>query len=219
MGLGAAANHACLPQHTTLHYTGDPNFLMLGRETRVPEHLTYHVPTPESSVHEYVGKLIETMGKAHDALRAQQWQIRMKDSEELPLYQVGDWVWMVSYRRRRGQSAKLQPKFVGPYCVVEVLPNYTYRVERSGQTSVQSEQRLKPYHASPDAVGQAPPLLERSQQPNHRGRATQPREVEIVVRRVAEQEQAALLEQLEQQQRQERQQQQQQQAPGPAPPQ
>jgi len=50
-------------------------------------------------------------------------------------------------------------------------------------------------------VGQAPPLLE----PNHWGRVTQPREIEIVVWREAEQEQAALLEQLEQQQKQERQ--------------
>jgi len=31
-----------------------------------------------------------------------------------PLYRVGDWVWMTSQRRRRGQAAKLQPKFVGP---------------------------------------------------------------------------------------------------------
>jgi len=58
--------------------------------------------------------------------------------------------------------------------------------------------------------------LEPNHQPNHPGRVTQPREVEIVIRREAEQEQAALLEQLEQQQRQERQQQEQQ-APGPPP--
>jgi len=76
------------------------------------------------------------MGKAHDALRAQQWQIRTEDSDEPPLYQVGDWIWIVSYRRRRGQLAKLLPKFVGPYCVVEVPPNHTYRVECSGQISV-----------------------------------------------------------------------------------
>jgi len=120
------------------------NFLMLGRETQVPEHLTYHAPASESPVHEYVGSLIEVMGKAHDTLRAQQWQTRTEDSEEPPLYQVGDWVWMVSYRRQCGQSAKLQPKLVGPYCVVEVLPIHTYCVERSGQVSVQNEQRLKP---------------------------------------------------------------------------
>jgi len=66
--------------HSTTQET--PNFLMLGRETRVPQHLTYHVPALESPVHEYVESLIEVMGKAHDALRAQQWQTRTEDSEE-----------------------------------------------------------------------------------------------------------------------------------------
>jgi len=109
---------------------------------------------------------------------------------------------------------------MGPCRVVEVLPNYTCRVKHSGQTSVQtsvqSEQRLKLYHASPDAVGQAPPLLEPNRQSNHQGRATQPREVKIFVRKRPEQKQPSLLEQLEQQQQEW--QQQQQQAPGPASP-
>jgi len=48
-----------------------PNFLMLGQETRVLDHLIYHVPAPGSQVHEYVGKLVKIMGKAHDALQAQ----------------------------------------------------------------------------------------------------------------------------------------------------
>jgi len=64
---------------------------------------------------------------------------------------------MIRHRRRRGQAAKLQPKFVGPYCVIEVMSNHMYRVEHSGQVSVQNEARLKPYRASPDAAGQAPP--------------------------------------------------------------
>jgi len=88
--------------------------------------------------------------------RKKQWQVRQEDSSEPPLYQVGDWVWMVNYRRHRGQAAKLQPKFVGPYAVVEVMPNHTYKLERSGQVSVQSEARLKPYWASPGAAGEAP---------------------------------------------------------------
>jgi len=76
---------------------------------------------------------------------------------------------MTSHRRRRGQAAKLQPKFVGHYCVIEVIPNHTYKVERSGQVSVQNEARLKPYWASPDAAGQAPPLLEPARRPPMRG--------------------------------------------------
>jgi len=64
---------------------------------------------------------------------------------------------MLNYRRRRGQAAKLQPKFVGPYVVVEAMSNHTYKIERSGQVSIQNEACLKPYWASPDAVEEAPP--------------------------------------------------------------
>jgi len=66
---------------------------------------------------------------------------------------------MVNYRRRWGQVAKLQPMFVGPYAVVEVMSSHTYKIERSGQVSIQNEARLKPYWASLDAVKEAPPLL------------------------------------------------------------
>jgi len=61
---------------------------MLGRETWVPEHLTYHVPAPEFPVHEYVGKLIKTMGEAHEALREKQWAVQTEDSEDPPLLPV-----------------------------------------------------------------------------------------------------------------------------------
>ena len=146
-----------------------PNMLMLGREVRVPEHVAYHIPERESPVHEYVAKLLERLQVAHSALREKQWKVREEDGEEPPLYQVGDWVWMVSYRRKRGQSAKLQPKFIGPYQVTECYENHSYKIERSGQVSIQNEKRLKPYHPSPDAVGQAPPLLEPRRRPNMRG--------------------------------------------------
>jgi len=102
-----------------------PNLLMIDQETRVPEHLTYHAPASESPVHEYVGRLIGRMEETHDALREKQRKVRIEDSGELPLYQVGDWVWMVSHHRHSGQLAKLQPNFMEPYCVVEVLPNRT----------------------------------------------------------------------------------------------
>jgi len=65
---------------------------MLGRETQVPEHLTYQVPAPEAPVHEYMAKLVEMMAQAHKALQEQQSQTRVEDSEEPPLYQVGDWI-------------------------------------------------------------------------------------------------------------------------------
>jgi len=67
-----------------------PDLLKLGQETRVPDHPTYHVPVQDNSVHEYVGELVERMRAAHKMLREKQWQVRSKDSEEPPLYQVGD---------------------------------------------------------------------------------------------------------------------------------
>jgi len=50
----------CSTPHSCTQET--PDFLMLGWETRVLEHLTYHVPKPRSPGHEYLGKLIEQMG-------------------------------------------------------------------------------------------------------------------------------------------------------------
>jgi len=73
---------------------------------------------------------------------------------------LGDSLRSLLLNRGGGQAAKLQPKFVGPYAVVEVMPNHTYRLERLGQVSVQNEARLKPYWASPGATGEAPLLLE-----------------------------------------------------------
>jgi len=126
--------------HTSAGET--PNLLMLGRKTRVPDHLTYHVPEPNYPVHVYASKLVEQMKVAHKILPEKQWQVRKEDSKEPPLYQVGDWVRMINYRRRRGQAAKLQPKFVGPYVVVEVMSNHTYKIEHLGQVFIQNETRL-----------------------------------------------------------------------------
>jgi len=155
-----------------------PNILMLGRETRVPEHVTYHVPAPESNVHDHVDKLVKRMRMAHEVLREQQWQVRTGDSDDPPLYKVGDWVSMTSQHRRRRQAAKLQPKFVGPSCMIEVMENHTYKVEHSGQVSVQNEACLKSYWASPDAEGQALPLLEPARRSPKRGRGMAYRDVE-----------------------------------------
>jgi len=93
------------------------------------------------------------MRTALEVLREQQWQVRSGDSDDAPLYKVGDWVWMTSHHRRRRQAANLQPKFVGPYCVIEVMSNHTYKVERSGQVSIRNKAWLKPYWAGPDAAG------------------------------------------------------------------
>jgi len=57
---------------------------MLGRETRVPDHLTYHIPEQDYSIHEYASKLVEKIKVAHEILREKQWQVQKEDSEESP---------------------------------------------------------------------------------------------------------------------------------------
>jgi len=75
------------PHSSTLE---TPNFLMLERETRFPEHVTYHVPAPESNIHDYVDKLVKRIKTTHEVLHERQWQIRSGDSDDPPLYKVGD---------------------------------------------------------------------------------------------------------------------------------
>jgi len=63
---------------------------MLGRETRVPDHLTYHVPDLQSAVHKYLKELVGRMRAVHEILREKQWQVHNEDSDK-----VGDWIWMI----------------------------------------------------------------------------------------------------------------------------
>jgi len=72
---------------------------------------------------------------------------------------------------------------VGPYLVVEAMPNHTYKVERSGEVLIQNEARLKLYWASPDAVGEAPLLLELRKPTATRGRLWHEPEHEVTVPR------------------------------------
>jgi len=114
--------------HTSTGEMRPPNLLMLGRETRVPDHLTYHVPGQDSLVHKYASELVERMKAAHEILQEKQWQVWCEDSDEPPLYQTGDWVWMINHRRCHKQAVKLQSKFEEPYVVVEAMPNHTYKI-------------------------------------------------------------------------------------------
>jgi len=71
MERSAAANYAGLLQFTTLQYTENLKLLDVKPGDTGCGLPKYHVPAPKSPVHEYVEKLVEIMGKAHDALRTQ----------------------------------------------------------------------------------------------------------------------------------------------------
>jgi len=77
------------PHSSTLE---TPNFLMFGKETRVPEHVTYLVLATKRNVHGYVDELIKCIRTAHEVLLEQQWQVKSDNSDDPLLYKLGDWV-------------------------------------------------------------------------------------------------------------------------------
>ena len=152
------------------------NFMMLGRELRLPDQLQIHPPPVEiEPQHLYVQQMVERLQTVHDMLREQQREVRQEDQEEPPLFSPGDMVWLENRRRKKGENPKLQAKFLGPYTVTRAWPNHTYEVKCRGQVSIQNECRLKAYRPCPDEIGRAPVILEPNRRPNMRG-ATRQRE-------------------------------------------
>ena len=147
-------------------------FIMMGRELRLPDQLSNSVHQLPMSVVPYIQDLVGQLKEAHEILREQQMKIREEDLEEPPLFSEGDLVRLVNKRRRKGENPKLQPKYVGPYTILQSFANHTYRLERQGQASIQNECRLKPYFPCPVAVGQAPGSREAIRRPNMKGALT-----------------------------------------------
>ena len=121
------------------------NYMMMGRQTRLPSSLTCpELLRDELSPAEYV---IDLQQRLHDVgchLRQQQDQQIVKEaSEEPPLYVPGDRVWLKSFYKKKGLSAKLLPRYVGPYVIKESLAHHVYRMERDGKLSVQHEGRIR----------------------------------------------------------------------------
>ena len=112
------------------------NFVMLGRETRLPEHLMYGpAASGNSSRESYAAELANRMEAAHDKLRAQQLQLRTGDRQEEPSFKAGQLVWLRTKRFSKGQTHKLQPKYTGPYEVKEAARNHTNAIEQNGRRS------------------------------------------------------------------------------------
>ncbi|XP_067944831.1 uncharacterized protein [Watersipora subatra] len=74
-----------------------PNFLMLGRELRLPDQLHYRrLVDSFTSTHEYVQIMHDRLVQAHTLLREKQREIVTTDATEPPLFNEGDLVWLVS---------------------------------------------------------------------------------------------------------------------------
>ena len=163
--------------HTTTGETS--NLLMLGREVRLPDQLTYPPPCPSNYEQTYVQTQQKVLQDAHQLLRDQQKIIRHQDSEEPNIFVPGDLVLMTNKRRRKGENPKLQARFVGPFVIKQAFNNHTYQIERQGQVTVQNESRLKPYRECHTKEGQAPGTRELALRPNMKGARGRPKKPKI----------------------------------------
>ena len=155
--------------------TGEtPNYLLYGRELRLPD--TLLTPPTESTTRlEYVDQVKSRLEEAHEYLRNQQQLIRTEDPVAEPLYKSGDLVWLVNRRFKKGTTPKLQPKYNGPYKVIQVFENNTYQLELNGKRSVENESRLKLYSPTTASWGKAPERQEVTRQPPRMGGTRRPK--------------------------------------------
>ena len=86
------------------------NFMMMGRELKLPDQLSNAVYQLPMSVVPYIQDLVGQLKEAHEVLREQQMKIREKDSEEPPLFSKGDHVWLVNKRRGEGKNPQTTTK-------------------------------------------------------------------------------------------------------------
>ena len=134
------------------------NFLMFGRECRLPDQLIGGTYSCELNTRlEYAQRLKERLESAHDLLRSQQSLLmRWPDSDEEPLFKPGELVLVQRKRKKKGVNPKLLPKFEGPFFIRKSFNNGTYKIDGRG---VVNECRLKLFVPCADADGRQTPHL------------------------------------------------------------
>jgi len=135
--------------------TGEtPNMLMLGREIEVPlDVVTEPAPDTPPLATEYALALQQRLAGAHEVARrhlgkAAERQKRNYDKRvSSKPFRLGDSVWLHNIGRKKGRNPKLDCPWEGPYLVVSVLSDVTYRIQRSrrAKPKVIHADRLKPY--------------------------------------------------------------------------
>jgi len=128
--IAAAAYRASVHESTGF----SPNYLVFGRESRMPVDIVLECPPSDesccTSYDEYVEAYQLRMRRGYEAVREHLGQAagRRKDYYDRKVkpaaVNVGDWVWYLYPRRRVGLSPKWQRYYTGPYLVVRLLlPN------------------------------------------------------------------------------------------------
>ena len=128
-----------------------PNFLMLGREVMQPIDLMFHANDRQAThpPRSYIERHCEAMRTAHQIAREnlQQSQKRQKRDYDMKTeqntYSVGDAVYKFNKAVTVGQCSKLQPVWLGPWIVVEVISSVLYRITNRKRSMVTHHDSLK----------------------------------------------------------------------------
>ena len=81
-------------------------------------------------------KMSHQIARQNDEYHQQLNKQRHDKSIKLPDFRVGDKVMMTVHQVPKGQSAKLYDKATGPYRIMELGPNYTYKLRRCSDNKV-----------------------------------------------------------------------------------
>ena len=174
--------------------TGEtPKFLMFRRELSLPDTLISGVTTKSKiGQSEYTENLKKRLETAYQNIRSYQGKVRSSDTQEPPLYSKNELVLLKSFRQKKGTTAKLRRKYVGPYIIKEVYENHTYLLERNGKMCREHENRLKPFRQSPSSWSKATTEGEPNRQPTRAGYHANKKSTPSALERFLENEELSL---------------------------
>ena len=130
-----------------------PNFMMLGREVLLPMDILLGSFPKLESAPEFVRRVVNNMtgafNLAREKMKATQIRGKQDYSQRAPIrsqkFQRGDLVMLVNSSTRIGKCKKLQPVWLGPYIIVDVVSPVLYKVAIRNRTSVQHVDRMRLY--------------------------------------------------------------------------
>ena len=131
--------------HASTHYS--PNFMVFGRENRAPLDLVMGIPKSEEeyfgSVDPWVYKQQKIQQEAYELARENLkcHAERNKDFYDVKVktakFEVGQWVYVYTPRRRQNLSPKWMMNYEGPMLIVQKMGPVNVRVQRSPRSKSQ----------------------------------------------------------------------------------
>ncbi|KAK3100025.1 hypothetical protein FSP39_013636 [Pinctada imbricata] len=146
-----------------------PFYLMFGEEMRLPFDVDLQPKdTLGRDAKQYLDhflsnlKIAHEVAKKNDSLNQQRNKALHDKNIREPTFKINDLVMMTIHQIPKGQSAKLYDKATGPFKIVELGPNYTYKLKRCSDNklhkSLISAIHLKHYYDPSIRRVSIPPL-------------------------------------------------------------